>query len=275
MSSIPPEIEHIEIRLLLDAIFLRYHYDFRSYSMASLQRRLEVARIQLGCATLSAVQAKLMHDPAAFAKILQYLTVQVSDLFRDPEFFLAFRQRIVPVLSTYPSLKLWIAGCSSGEEVYSYAILLREEGLLDRAILYATDINPDALQKAEAGIYPDDRLPTFEENYKRAGGKAHLSDYYTAAYGSLAFDRTLRKRVVFSDHSLATDNVFAEVQLVSCRNVLIYFDRPLQDRVFGLIRDSLCRNGFLGLGTKETLQLSPHASAFQELVAGQRWYQRR
>ena len=275
MNRIDPAIEDIEMRLLLDAIYLRYHYDFRSYSKGSLHRRLTVARIQLGCPTFSALQARLMHEPQTFTEMLRYLTVQVSDLFRDPSFFLALRERIVPVLSTYPSLKIWIPGTSTGEELYSYAILLREEGLLERTILYATDINPDALNKAEAGIYPEERLAAFEENYRLAGGKARLSDYYAKAYGSLAFDRTLRKRAVFSDHSLATDNVFAEVQLVSLRNVLIYFDRTLQDRAFGLVRDALCHHGFLGLGTKESPQLSAHADAFQEFVPGERWYQRR
>ncbi|HEX3849769.1 MAG TPA: CheR family methyltransferase [Polyangiaceae bacterium] len=266
--------EDIEVRLLLDAIYLRYHYDFRSYSPASLKRRLTAAKLQIGADSLSALQQKVLHDPATFTRLLQFLTVQVSDMFRDPSFFLALREKIVPELRTYPSIRVWIAGCSTGEELYSYAILLREEGLLERTTLYATDINPETLHKAELGLYPIERMQSFTENHRLAGGKSSLSEHYTAAYGSAAFDRTLRKNVVFSDHSLATDSVFAEVQLVSCRNVLIYFDRSLQDRALGLMKDALCRRGFLGLGSKESLMFSTQAPAFRDFVPGERWYQR-
>jgi chemotaxis protein methyltransferase CheR len=266
--------EDIEIRLLLDAIFLRYHYDFRSYSAASLKRRLAAARLQLRCETLSTLQDKVLRDPKVFTELLQFLTVQVSDMFRDPTFFRALREKVVPELHTYPSIRVWIAGCSTGEELYSFAILLREEGLLDRTTLYATDINPETLHKAERGLYPIERLQAFTENHRLSGAKCSLSEYYTAAYGSAAFDRSLRKNVVFSDHSLATDSVFAEVQLVSCRNVLIYFDRSLQDRAIGLMKDALCRRGFLGLGSKESLLFSTHATAFREFVPTERWYQR-
>jgi chemotaxis protein methyltransferase CheR len=264
----------IEIRLLLEAIYLRFHYDFRSYSMASLKRRVGVALPQLGCKTVSALQEKILHDPQTFSALLQYLTVQVSEMFRDPTFYKTFREKIIPELKTYPSLKIWVAGCSTGEEVYSLAITLREEGLLDKTILYATDINPDALAKAEAGMYSLDRLAAFSENHRLAGGRASLSEYYTARYGNAVFDRTLRKSVVFSDHSLATDHVFAEVQVVTCRNVLIYFDKELQTRAFELFRSTLVRRGFLGLGSKETLQFSSHASAFTEVSRQDRWYQR-
>jgi chemotaxis protein methyltransferase CheR len=209
-----------------------------------------------------------------FPQLLQMLTVQVSDMFRDPSFFRTLRERVVPFLRTYPSLKIWVAGCSSGEEVYSMAILLSEEGLLDRTMIYATDINAEALRRAEAGVYPLDRISSFTENHRNSGGHGSLSRYYTAAYGSAVFDRSLLKRVVFSDHSLATDNVFAEVQLISCRNVLIYFDRSLQDRALGLFRDALCRRGFLGLGAKESLHSSAHASDFTECAPPERWYQR-
>ncbi|MEO7034114.1 MAG: CheR family methyltransferase [Polyangiaceae bacterium] len=269
-----PSSEDIEIRLLLDAIYLRYHYDFRSYSPASLKRRLTAAKLQMRAETLSALQERVLHDTETFAHLLQYLTVQVSDMFRDPSFFLAFRQKIVPELRTYPSIRIWIAGCSTGEELYSYAIILREEGLLDRTTLYATDINPEALRKAEQGLYPIERVQAFTENHRLSGSKNSLSEYYTAAYGSAAFDRTLRKNVVFSDHSLATDSVFAEVQLASCRNVLIYFDRSLQDRALGLMKDALCRRGFLGLGSKESLMFSKHTAEFRDFVASERWFQR-
>jgi len=266
--------EDIEIRLLLDAIYLRYHYDFRSYSPASLKRRLAAAKMQMNADTLSALQEKVLRDPQVFTRLLQFLTVGVSDMFRDPSFFRVFREQIVPELRTYPSIRIWIAGCSTGEELYSFAILLREEGLLDRTTLYATDINPEALHKAEQGLYPLDRLQAFTENHRLSGSPCSLSEYYTAAYGSAAFDRSLRKNVVFSDHSLATDSVFAEVQLVSCRNVLIYFDRSLQDRALGLMKDSLCRRGFLGLGSKESLMFSQHAAAFRDFVVTERWFQR-
>jgi chemotaxis protein methyltransferase CheR len=266
--------EDIEIRLLLDAIFLRYHYDFRSYSSASLKRRLNSARIQLRCETLSALQDRVLRDPKVFTQLLQFLTVQVSDMFRDPSFFRALREKVVPELRTYPSIRVWIAGCSTGEELYSFAILLREEGLLERTTLYATDINPEALHKAEQSLYPIERVQAFTENHRLSGANCSLSEYYTAAYGSAAFDRSLRKNVVFSDHSLATDSVFAEVQLVSCRNVLIYFDRSLQNRAIGLMKDALCRRGFLGLGSKESLMLSAHGAAFRDFVPSERWYQR-
>ncbi len=267
--------EELELRLLLDAIYQRFHYDFREYGMASVRRRLTQAARALGCATFSAVQDRVLHDPSAFATLLGYLTIQVSDFFRDPAYFRAFRTRIVPVLRTYPSLKLWIAGCSAGEEVYSFAILLREEGLLDKAILYATDINPEALRAAEAGIYPLDRVKAFTQNHQASGAPCSLATYYTAKYGSAVFDRSLRKNVVFADHSLATDAVFAETQVVSCRNVLIYFERPLQDRAVSLFRDSLCPRGFLGLGAKESLRFSQHELSFDVFMREERWFQRR
>jgi chemotaxis protein methyltransferase CheR len=269
-----PSLEDIEQSLLLEAIYLRYHHDFRAYSPASLRRRLTAARQKLGYPTLGAMQQGLLHDPQVFAALLQFLSVQVSDMFRDPRFYLALRTEIVPILRTYPSLKVWVAGCSAGEEVYSFAILLREEGLLDRTMIYATDINPEALRKAEAGIYPQERVPAFTENHRLAGGKGSLSGHYTANYGAAVFDRTLVKQVVFADHSLATDSVFAEVHLVSCRNVLIYFDHALQERAVGLMKDSLVRRGFLGLGAKESLHGSVHAPEMREVVPGERWYQR-
>ncbi len=211
----------IEVKLLLEAIYSRYHYDFRDYGMASVRRRLVQALPALECTTLSGLQERIIHDPSAFPILLNYLTVQVSDMFRDPPFFMAFREHIVPMLRTYPSLKVWIAGCSAGEELYSFAIILREEGLLEKTILYATDINSDALRAAEAGVYSLERMKTFTENHRASGATTSLATYYTAKYGLAVFDRTLRKNAVFSDHSLATDSVFAEVQLVSCRNVLI------------------------------------------------------
>jgi chemotaxis protein methyltransferase CheR len=266
--------EEFEIRALLEAIFLRYHYDFRDYSQASLKRRLNVARVRMQCETLPLLQKRVLEEPASFTQLLQFLTVQVTDMFRDPSFFRALREKVVPELRTYPSIRIWVAGCSTGEELYSFAILLREEGLLERTTLYATDINPETLHRAEQGLYPIDRIPAFTENHRLSGASCSLSEHYTAAYGNAAFDRSLRKNVVFSDHSLATDSVFAEMQLVSCRNVLIYFERALQNRAIGLMKDSLCRRGFLGLGSKESLLFSAHAAAFRDFVPGERLYQR-
>lgn len=275
MTALPSErTEDIEIRLLLEALYCSYHYDFRNYAKASLKRRLRQACQQLGFASLSALQASLLHDPATLPRLLGYLTVQVSEMFRDPAYFRAIRDKMVPLLRTYPSLKVWVAGCGGGEEVYSLAILFREEGLEQRTQFYATDINHEALTQAEAGLFALDRLKLFTENHRKSGRKSSLSDYYSAAYGRASFDKSLRQRVVFSDHSLVTDAVFGEMHLISCRNVLIYFDRPLQDRALGLFKDSLVRKGFLGLGSKETLRFSQHAGAFTEFAREERLYQR-
>lgn len=271
MSPAPMDIE---LRLLVDAIYLRYHFDFRGYATASLKRRLASAMQRFGCTTLSQLQDRLLHDETIFPQLLDYLTVQVSEMFRDPAYFLALREEVVPLLRTYPSLKVWVAGCSTGEEVYSLAILLHEEGLLARTLIYATDINAQALRRAEAGIYELDRFAGFTANHQASGARSSLSDYYTAAYGRAVFDKRLRDHIVFSDHSLATDSVFAEVQLVSCRNVLIYFDRPLQDRALGLFREALCRRGFLGLGSKESLRFSPCSDAFDDFACEERIYQK-
>ena len=267
--------ENIEIRLLLEALYAKYHYDFRHYAMASIKRRLKQAREQLGFATFSALQESLLHDSSLVPRLLGYLTVQVSEMFRDPTYFRAIRENVVPHLRTYPSLKLWVAGCSSGEELYSFVILFREEGLEERTLFYATDINQEALAAAEAGIFGLDRIQLFTENHRRSGGRSSLSDYYQAAYGRASFDRSLRRNVVFSDHSLVTDAVFSEMHLISCRNVLIYFDRNLQDRALGLFKDSLTRKGFLGLGAKETLRFSRHAHSFSDFLREEKIYQRR
>jgi chemotaxis protein methyltransferase CheR len=265
----------IELRLLVDAIYQMYHYDFRSYAPASLRRRMKVAMNRFGCATLSQLQDKVMHEAGVFPALLDYLTVQVSDMFRDPAYFRAIREQVVPLLRTYPSLKIWVAGCSGGEEAYSLAILLREEGLLSRSLIYATDINPRTLHSAAAGVFDAARVAGFTQNHHRSGARSSLSDYYTAAYGRAVFDKSLKDHIVFSDHSLATDSVFAEVQLVSCRNVLIYFNRVLQERALGLFRESLCRQGFLGIGTKESIRFSAQAADFIEFVRDERIYQRK
>jgi chemotaxis protein methyltransferase CheR len=267
-------LEDLEIGLLLEALYQRYHYDFRPYARASIKRRLVQARSQLGFASFSAMQESLLHDEQTLPRLLNYLTVQVSEMFRDPAYYKALRERVIPHLRTYPSLKVWVAGCSNGEELYSLSILFREEGLGARTIFYATDINPDALRAAQAGIYPLDQIKKYTANHQKSGARTSLSDYYTADYGHAVFDKTLRSQVVFSDHSLVTDAVFAEMHLISCRNVLIYFDRELQDRAIGLFRDSLARKGFLGLGSKESLRFSRHAAAFADFDTAEKIYQR-
>lgn len=264
----------LEIKLLLEAVYQRWQHDFRDYAISSLRRRMRQAMAHFRCDSLSALQGRVLHEPEVFAQMLQFFTVQVSEMFRDPSYFRALREQVLPVLRTYPSLKIWVAGCSQGEEVWSLAILLAEEGLLSRTILYATDINAAALQRAEAGIYPLDRVAGFSRNYLAAGGRGSLSDHYTSAYGGVAFDRRLKQQIVFADHSLATDSVFSEVHFVSCRNVLIYFKRPLQDRALGLFAEALVRRGFLGLGLRETVQFSGHAGAFEPVVHDQRIYRK-
>ncbi|MGJ7511645.1 CheR family methyltransferase [Variovorax sp. GT1P44] len=270
----PPSDTDIELRLLMEAIYLKYSYDFRNYTGASQKRRVTYALAQLGLPSISALQDKVLRDPALFTQLLQYLTIPVSEMFRDPGYFLELRRQVVPLLHTYPSLKVWVAGCSTGEEVFSLAILLREEGLLQRTQIYATDINPSSLEKARQGIFPLEAIRNYTTNYQRAGGLRAFSDYYTAAYDAARFDPSLCVDVIFADHSLATDAVFAETQLVSCRNVLIYFNRQLQDRALGLFHESLCHRGFLGLGAKESIDFSSYSDRFEVLSRGERVFRK-
>jgi chemotaxis protein methyltransferase CheR len=268
------ELFEVEIDLFLEALYRGYRHDFRHYTRPTLRRRLTQALGAFGCESLSVLQHRVLRDATLLASVLSFLTVQVSDLFRDPAFYKELRAVVVPVLRTYPSLKVWVAGCSTGEEAYSLAILLEEEGLLQRTILYATDVSSEALRAAELGVYKIERAKEFSRNYERAGGHRALSDYYTAAYDGIVLDRRLRANIVFSDHSLATDSVFAEVHLVTCRNVLIYFDVSLRDRAVGLFRESLVRKGFLALGAKESLSTSVHAGSFTEVDRANRIYER-
>ena len=264
----------IELRMLVEAVYLKYNYDFRDYTGASQKRRVLVTLREMECDTVSELQAKVLHQPEAFSQLLQYLTIPVSEMFRDPEYFAAIRSQVVPHLRTYPSLKIWVAGCSTGEEVYSLAILLHEEGLLDRTMIYATDINPVSLDAARRGVFPLDRMRLFTENYQKSGGKRAFSDYYTAAYGGALFERMLIENVTFADHSLATDSVFSETHFVSCRNVMIYFNRRLQNRVLGLFHESLCHRGFLGLGSKESIDFSSYAQRFEPLARRERLFRK-
>ena len=266
--------ENIELRLLLEAIYLKYGYDFRNYSMVSLKRRLKQACEKLDCRSFSMLQDLILHDQSKVSEILGYMTVQVSEMFRDPIYFKAMREQVIPHLKTYPSLKIWVAGCSHGEEFYSLAILFKEEGLFDKTIFYCTDISKEALDTAQNGIFDISKIQEFTKNYQNAGGKYSFADYYTASPTSVIMDKSLKNNVVFSDHSLVTDKVFAEMHLISCRNVLIYFNKELQDNAVGLFKDSLARGGFLGIGIKETLQFSKHYNHFDELARKERIYKK-
>ncbi|HYW58094.1 MAG TPA: protein-glutamate O-methyltransferase CheR [Polaromonas sp.] len=265
---------YADLQALIKAIYLKYSYDFRDYAGASQKRRVLKALEHLGYPTIPALQAAVVKDAELFMRLLQFLTIPVSDMFRDPSFFLALREQVVPVLRTYPSLKIWIAGCSTGEEVYSLAILLKEEGLLDRSMIYATDINPTSLAKARQGIFSTASIQGHTANYQAAGGKQAFSDHYTAAYDGAIFEKSLRNNVTFADHSLATDSVFSETQLILCRNVLIYFNRKLQNRALGLFHESLSHRGFLGLGSKESIDFSAHAAHFEALDQPERIFRK-
>lgn len=266
--------EDIEIQLLLEAIYLKYGYDFRNYSKASIKRRIKYRFAKAGLPNITAMQYKILHDKTFFKTLLLDLSINVTEMFRDPSFYVALREKVLPILRTYPFIKIWHAGCSSGEEVYSTAIILKEEGLLDKALIYATDINEVVLKKAKEGIYPIDQIKEYTTNYQKSGGHESFSDYYTAKYDAAIMDKSLKKHIVFSQHNLATDSVFGEMNLVMCRNVLIYFDKELQSRVIGLFSDSLVRKGLLCLGSKESIRFSEYADYFKEFVAKEKIYQK-
>ena len=272
--SYDPDVERLEIELLLEGIYRHYGFDFRSYAYASIRRRLWRRIEAEGLKTISALQDRLLHEPAMMEKVLLDLSINVTAMFRDPTFYLAFRQRVVPLLRTYPFIRIWHAGCSTGEEVYSMAILLEEEGLYERARIYATDINEVVVHRARAGIFPLERMQEYTENYIRAGGTRSFSEYYVAKYDGALFSPALQRNVVFSQHNLVTDRSFAEFNVILCRNVLIYFDRDLQMRVHGLFHESLVHLGILCLGSKETLRLSEYEDSYEELSGPERIYKK-
>ena len=261
-----PDLERIEIELLLEGIFRHYGFDFRSYAYASIRRRLWKRIQEEGLPNMSALQERVLHEPAMMEKLLLDLSINVTAMFRDPSFYITFRQHVVLLLRTYPFIRIWHAGCSTGEEVYSMAMLLREEGLYDRSRIYATDINEVVLQRAKAGIFPLERMQEYTDNYIRAGGSRSFSEYYTAKYGGALFDQSLTKNVVFSQHNLVTDRSFSEFNVVLCRNVLIYFDKTLQSKVHSLFYDSLAMFGVLVLGSKETLRFMAHEECYQQIA---------
>jgi chemotaxis protein methyltransferase CheR len=268
------KIEDLEIRLLLEAIHDQYGYRFQDYAPASMHRRVRAALARSGLSHLGELQHKLLYEPEFFASLLDDLTVRVSDVFRDPPFFQAFRQKVVPLLRTYPLLKIWHAGCASGEEVYATAILLAEERLYDRAQIYATDMSPTALEMAREGIYAEDRCADFERNYREGGGKGTLDDYFSRAYGRMVVREQLRRNIVFFQHDLASDHALGEMHVVFCRNVLIYFGNQLREQAFTTFAGCLARGGFLCLGINESL--SPLArDTFSEFAASERIYRRR
>lgn len=253
---------NIEIKLLLEAIFNKYGYDFRNYSKAHIKRRILHRLSASGLNSISEIQYKVLYDTDFFELILRDLSINVTEMFRDPSFYKYFREEVIPILKTYPFIKIWHAGCSTGEEVYSMAILLQEEGLYDRTQIYATDFNKIVIQTAKEGIYPINKIKEFTYNYQKAGGKNSFSDYYTAKYESVILNKSLKKNIVFAEHNLVTDSVFAEVNVVICRNVLIYFDKKLQNRVFDLFETSLIHGGYLCLGSKESLSFSNNFKKF-------------
>jgi chemotaxis protein methyltransferase CheR len=269
-----PKLERVEIELLLEGMYRRYGFDFRSYAYASVRRRLWKRIESEGMTTISSLTERVLHDPDMMDKVLMDLSINVTAMFRDPAFYAAFRSQVVPMLRTYPFFRVWHAGCSTGEEVYSMAILLEEEGLYDRARIYATDINEVVLQKARSGIFPIDRMQEYTDNYIKAGGARSFSEYYTAKYDGALFRPALLRNVVFSQHNLVTDRSFAEVNVILCRNVLIYFDKSLQQRVHGLFYDSLGMFGVLALGSKESMKFSQYEDCYEAVSGPQKIYRK-
>ncbi|HEV2145872.1 MAG TPA: protein-glutamate O-methyltransferase CheR [Longimicrobiaceae bacterium] len=273
-ESYPAELERIEVELLMEGIFRHYGFDFRSYAYASLRRRLWKRIGAEGLSTVSALQERVLHDPDAMERLLMDLSVNVTSMFRDPNFYKAFRTGVVPLLRTYPFIRVWHAGCSTGEEVYSMAILLQEEGLYERARIYATDINEVVLAQARAGIFPLEKMQEYTQNYLRGGGTRSFSEYYTAAYGGALFSPALRENVVFAQHNLVTDRSFSEFNVILCRNVMIYFDRSLQNRVHELFYESLPMYGILALGSKESLKFSRYEDCYEAVDPREKIYRK-
>jgi chemotaxis protein methyltransferase CheR len=275
MNDMPePDLQNLEIDLVLEGLLRRYGYDFRHYARATLKRRLEKRCQAAGLSHIIELLPALLRDRTFVERLLHDMSVVVTEMFRDPDFFQAVRATVVPQLRTWPYLKVWHAGCATGEELYSMAILFEEEDLYERTRFYATDVNHQALATAREGIYPLDKMEKFARNYRHAGGTASFSSYCLARYQSAMLQPQLRRRVTFASHNLATDGVFGDMNLIVCRNVLIYFDRTLQNRVLELFRDSLCHLGFLCLGNRETLEFSSVAEQFEIVDRRQRIYRK-
>ena len=268
------DLEAVEIKLLTEGIYQHYGFDFRDYSMPSLKRRIWKRVYAEGLSTVSGLQEKVLHDPACMERLLLDLSINTTAMFRDPTFYLSFRQKVVPLLRTYPFVRIWHAGCSTGEEVYSMAILLYEEGIYDRCRIYATDINEAVLQRAKEGIFPINTMRENTSNYIAAGGSGTFSEYYIAKYDHALFRPSLRENVVFAQHNLVTDASFNQFNVIFCRNVLIYFNNPLQDRVQKLFLDSLEMFGILGLGKRETIRYSSVSENYAVIDEEERLYRR-
>lgn len=268
------DLESIEINLLLEGVYRHYGYDFREYAPASLKRRITDLMRDEKADSISQLQNLILHDPACFERFIIALTVNVTSMFRDPNFYLVFRTQVVPVLKTYPFVRIWHAGCSTGEEVYSMAIVLTEEGIYDRSRIYATDLNESVLKQAKEGIYSLEYMQNYVSNYVKAGGTTAFSEYYMADNDSAIFRSSLRKNVVFSQHNLVTDRSFNEFNVILCRNVLIYFNQALQNRVHQLLYESLGKFGILGLGHKETISYTPYEDKYEVLEGGEKLYRR-
>ena len=275
MATETRDVEEIEVALLLEAIYRRYGFDFREYAPASLRRRLWRRAHAEGIETISALQERVLHDSSCMERLLLDLSINVTTMFRDPTFYSAFRKSVAPLLRTYPFTRIWIAGCSTGEEVYSLAIVLEEEGLLERTRLYATDINEAVLERARRGVFNLDKMQEYTQNYLQAGGARAFSEYYLADYDGVVFDRRLVENAVFAQHNLVSDRSFNEFHVIVCRNVMIYFDRSLQERVFRLFHESLIRFGVLALGHKETIRFSSYADQYEELDVHERIWRKR
>jgi chemotaxis protein methyltransferase CheR len=268
------EVEAIEVELLLDGLYRQYGVDFRDYARNSLMRRLRHCVREEGLPTISSLLERVLHDETWKGRVIQALTVNVSAMFRDPEFFVTIREQVIPMIRTYPFVRVWHAGCGSGEEVYSLAILLKEEGIYERCRIYATDVNELALSEAQSGLLPLRTMRENAANYLRAGGRGSLADYYMTRGDLAVMDRSLRRNVVFARHDLASEASFNEFNAILCRNVIIYFNRSLQERVHRLLYASLGMFGFLGLGGRETLQFSPHEHCYQVTSAARRLYRK-
>jgi chemotaxis protein methyltransferase CheR len=268
------ETEALELQLLLEGVYRQYGFDFREYAPASLKRRVW-RRVQAERAgTIAGLLALVLHDEDVMERLLLDLSINVTAMFRDPTFYSAFREQVIPMLRTYPFTRIWVAGCSTGEEVYSLAILLQEEGIYDRTRIYATDINETVLERARDGVFPVEKMQEYTENYIRAGGKRSFSEYYLAKYEGALFDRSLTENVVWAPHNLVQDRAFNTFNTILCRNVMIYFDRALQTRVHRLFYDSLEHLGILALGHKESIRFTGIENAYEELDGQEKLYRK-
>ena len=275
MYSQQSDIERIEIELFLEAIYKRTGYDYRNYSRETINRRIKKLVSELDVNNISQLTEIFLHDDGVvFSKIIKDFSISVTEMFRDPDFYKALRTIVLPFLKTYPFIKIWHAGCATGEEVYSLAILLKEESMYEKTTIYATDLNDTVLEKAKNGIYPADKMQQYTQNYQKSGGKESFSNYYHAQYQSAILDDSLKQNITFANHNLVTDGVFSEVHLILCRNVLIYFNAELQNRVLELFRDSLTYNGYLCLGMSENLEFSSVKNTFGRIEKNKRIYQK-